>query len=58
MAGWLGLYYFRYEAINGLSTDAGTNVDINMVTGLVKKAVIAVRTKPTCLHDVRETLRE
>ena len=51
----LGSHYFRYEAADGLTRSDGTHVDVAIVKGLVSQAVLAVRTKPTCLHAVRDT---
>ena len=53
----LGMHYFRYEAADGLSRSDGTHVDVGVVVGLARNAVKAVRTKPTCLHDVRDTTK-
>ncbi len=39
----------------GKTRSDGTEVDVPEVTHLVTQAVEAVRTKPTCLHDVRDT---
>jgi hypothetical protein len=54
LARMFGLHYFRYEAADGATSTDGTKVDVNAVTDLVRKAVEAVRTKPTCLHDVKD----
>ena len=51
----LGSHYFRYEAADGLTRSDGTHVDVAIVKNLVAQAVLAVRTKPTCLHAVRDT---
>ena len=50
-----GLHYSRYEASDGRTSQAGTAVDVQAVTKLVAEAAELVRTKPTCLHDVRDT---
>jgi hypothetical protein len=39
----------------GKTRAGGTEVDVPEVTQLVSQAVQAVRTKPTCLHDVKDT---
>jgi hypothetical protein len=39
----------------GRTRTGGTEVDIPEVTQLVSEAAHAVRTKPTCLHDVKDT---
>lgn len=41
----------------GSTTPTGTQVDVAKVSQLVRQAVEAVRTRPTCLHQVRDTTR-
>ena len=50
----LGSHYFRYEAQMGLTKPDGTHIDVAAVKELVNQAVNAVRSKPSCLHDVKE----
>lgn len=50
-----GLHYYRYLASDGRTTPQGTTVDINIIKKMVQDAVIAVREKPTCLHEVKDT---
>ena len=50
-----GLHYYRYEASEGRTGAQGTTLDVGAVRELVRKAVAAVRTVPTCLHDARDT---
>jgi len=50
-----GMHYYRYEASSGRTGSRGTDVDIGLVSDLVRQAVEDVRKKPTCLNDVRET---
>lgn len=51
----LGSHYFRYEAAMGLTSSKGTRIDVKIVKNLVAAAVAKVRTKPSCLHDIRDT---
>jgi len=55
MARMVGAHYFRYEAAQGSTRADGTHVDVPLVRDLVAQAVQAVRTKPSCLHDVRDS---
>ena len=50
-----GLHYYRYEASDGRTGPKGTTLDVGEVAELVRRAVAAVRTTPTCLHDARDT---
>jgi hypothetical protein len=49
------MYVCRYEASDGRTTSAGTEVDVDIVKGMIEMAVDAVRNKPTCQHAVRDT---
>jgi Glycosyltransferase 61 len=54
LAKHLGMYYHRWEASHGLTKADGTVVDVSAVRGLIDSAVSSVRSKPTCLHEVRD----
>jgi hypothetical protein len=47
----------RCAADLGRTQATGTELDVPKVAQLVSQAVEAVRTKPTCLHSVRDTSR-
>jgi hypothetical protein len=51
----LGVHYFRYEAPDGATSFQGTFLDSKKVAELVRQAIEAVKTKPTCLHRVVDT---
>ena len=55
LARLFGLHFYRYQSRDGLTGANGTFIDIDNVTDLVRQAVAAVRTQPTCLHDPRDT---
>jgi Glycosyltransferase 61 len=57
LAKHLGMYYYRWEAPRGRTKAEGTSVDVAAVKELVDQAVTSVRTKPTCLHEVRDMRR-
>jgi hypothetical protein len=47
-----GMHYYRYQASSGLSNhERGTTVEVTKVLELVKAAVSAVRTKPSCVNN-------
>jgi hypothetical protein len=50
-----GLHYARHEPPSGATGPQGTTLDVHAVADLVRRAVAAVRAKPTCLHDARDT---
>lgn len=57
LARMFGFHHYRYEATMGRTTSDGTEVDVNEIRELTTQAVNAVRTKPTCLHDNKDTTK-
>jgi len=57
LARMFGLHHWRYEASMGRTKAEGTTVDVEEMKALTAKAVEAVRTKPTCLFDVKDTTK-
>ena len=55
LARMFGLHHSRYVAAHGTTQPGGTVVDVNEIRRLTAIAVENVRTKPTCLHDVKDT---
>jgi hypothetical protein len=55
LARMFGMHHYRYEASLGRTSREGTVVDVEAIYALAIQAVEAVRSKPTCLHDVRDT---
>jgi hypothetical protein len=55
LARMFGMHHYRYEASLGRTSREGTVVDVEAIYALAVQAVEAVRSKPTCLHDVRDT---
>ena len=50
-----GLHYFRHTVEDGKTTENGTALNLSLFISLLTEAVEAVRVKPTCLGDVRDT---
>ncbi len=57
IARMLGMHHYRNVAARGTTGKGGTRVSVGEIRALAVKAVEAVRTKPTCLHDVKDTLQ-
>jgi hypothetical protein len=53
----LGLHHFRHVSDTGTTHRDGTDLNVEEMKRTVSQAVDAVRTKPTCLHDVKNTTR-
>jgi hypothetical protein len=50
MARHLGIHYFRH-VLSSPSNKAGSNLDIAALRDVLRDAVHAVQTKPTCIHS-------
>lgn len=44
-----------FDIDHGTTNAAGTAVNVDTIKEIVAKAVDAVRTTPTCLHNVKDT---
>ncbi len=55
LARHLGLHHTRYISPEGSTTKDGTDVEIDAVVDRVRRIADRVRSKPSCLHDVRDT---
>ena len=50
-----GLHYYRYIAEDGRTLENGTALNVSLFVSLLSEAAEAVRVRPTCLGDVRDT---
>jgi hypothetical protein len=53
----LGMHHYRYEAAMGTTSEKGTSVSVNEIKNIVERAIFDVTTRPTCLHDTKNTLQ-
>jgi hypothetical protein len=49
------MHHYRSVAEKGATGVKGTHVSVEEIKELVQRAADAVRVKPTCLHEVRDT---
>lgn len=55
LARMLGFHHERLVGRSGATTDAGTAVDVAEVKAIAERLIGKIETKPTCLHDVKDT---
>ena len=54
----LGVSYFKFVADEKDTTESSTNIDPVKLHEIVINAIDAIRTKPTCLHDIRDMTKQ
>jgi hypothetical protein len=55
LARMLGLYHTAIVADNQKTDDKGTEVNVDKITAALEKMTVAILTRESCLHDVKDT---